>query len=59
MALTAIIATICGTFITTVWFIRNIRKQNSKVLKVQLLVSAKIEEGQEEGHNNMAQNRGW
>ncbi len=51
----AIIATICATLITTIWFIRDVRKENSKVLKRQEEVLMKIEEGQRQGFTKLSE----
>jgi len=45
---TTIVATIAGV-VTIVWFIRDMRKENSKVLKRQEDILVKIEEGQRKG----------
>ncbi|MFQ5976392.1 MAG: hypothetical protein ACE5J5_08770, partial [Candidatus Hydrothermarchaeales archaeon] len=58
----AIIATVCGTFISLVWFVREMRKENSQVLKRQeeILIRqqdilVKIEEGQRQGFIKLAE----
>lgn len=44
----AIIATVCGTAVTFIWFLRDMRKENSKVLK-------EIAQGQKEGLKSLAE----
>jgi hypothetical protein len=56
------VITISAAVVTIVWFVRDIRKENSKVLKaildtekIQAEILAKIEEGQRKGFETLAQ----
>ena len=45
--------TLVAGVVTIVWFIRDMRKENSKVLKMQEDLLAKIEEGQRKGFEKL------
>ena len=51
----ATIITIIVGIITFIWFVRDVRKQNSKVLKDQSVILSKIEEGQRVGFVTLAE----
>ena len=46
LAITATIITICTSAITIIWFIRDVRKENSKVLKEMASILKEIAGGQ-------------
>ena len=57
-----VVITVSAAIVTIVWFIKDIRKENSKVLKalldaekVQTEILAKIGEGQRKGFEALAQ----
>ena len=57
-----VVITVSAAIVSIVWFIKDIRKENSKVLKalldaekVQTEILAKIEEGQRKGFEALAQ----
>ena len=57
-----VVITVSAAIVTIVWFVRDIRKENSKVLKalldaekVQTEILVKIEEGQRKGFETLAQ----
>lgn len=45
--------TLIAGIVTIVWFIRDTRKENSKILKQQNEILVKIEEGQRRGFENL------
>ena len=50
----AFISIIAG-IVTIVWFIKDMRKENSKMLKIQAETLVKIEEGQRTGFQSLAE----
>lgn len=52
--LVAFVTLVAGV-VTIVWFIRDVRKENSKLLKAILDVQQRIEEGQRQGFTTLAE----
>ena len=48
------VITISAALVTIAWFARDIRKENSKVLKAQSEILAKIEIGQRKGFETLS-----
>lgn len=55
MDLTVTFVTLVAGIVTIIWFIRDIRKENSKVLRNMAEILERIEEGQRKGFQILSQ----